>query len=201
VCSSDLLWSAKRPEKKFSGEKMRVVIASVSHTGTNFCKRLFIDKGWEDCAFNQEPSQGNAYLVGHIRHDDQIERALSLAQKYPLICPFRHPYRVEESWLRQGRGTSRDLVKCFELMFDKFLPLKPYIMPVDSPTREKWLDAMAKGLKLDLKTDWEVMNSKANTYAMELSEFTPSDEIIRFTKEINQFLGQYYGKARKKKRG
>ena len=182
---------------------MRVVIASVSHTGTNFCKRLFRDMGWEDCGFNQEPSQDNAFNVGHIRDDDIFWLGLRLAadHKIPLICPFRHPYRVEESWLKQGRGSTRDLINAFRLMFSKCIPLNPYIMAVDSPVREECLEKMAKGLKLPLKSDWEVIKSKASTFDKDLSEFNPSPEIVAFTKEINQFLGQYYGKARKKKRG
>jgi len=111
----------------------------------------------------------------------------------PLICPFRHPYRVEESWLRQGRGTSDDLAACFRLMFEKCIPLGPYIMPVDSPMREECLKELEEGLGLTLKTEWQIQNSKAGTHDMDLSEFTPSPVIIEFTKEIHQFLGKYYG--------
>ena len=167
---------------------MKIIIMSVSHTGTNFCKRLFRDKGWQDCALNQEPDQENAFFVGHIRNDDQIQRALSLSEKYPLICPLRHPYRVEASWLKQGRGTSKEMVQSYRLMMEKFIPLNPYIMAVDSPKREECLKVMAEGLDLPLKTDWSVQNSKVGTYAMELTDFDPSPEVQSFTKEINQFL-------------
>lgn len=181
---------------------MRVVIASIPHTGTNFAKRLFRDKGWEDCPFNQEPSTPDAFNVGHIRDDDLFPMGLRLAEHgIPLICPFRHPYRVEESWRRQKRGSSKELVRCFQLLINKCLPHNPYILPVDSPIRERWLDEMAKGLGIPLKTDWEVINTKAGTFDMSLDEFKPSDEIIAFTKEINQFLGTYYGETRPNKRG
>lgn len=182
---------------------MRVVIASVSHTGTNFCKRLFRDLGWEDCGFNQEPAEANAFNVGHIRNDDIFPLGLRLVEKHkvPLICPFRHPYRVEESWLKQGRGSKEDLISAFRLMFSKCIPLNPYIMPVDSDKREECLDVMSKGLGLPLKTKWEVVNSKAGTFEKGLKDFDPSPEIVDFTKEINQFLEKYYGKTRKRKRG
>jgi hypothetical protein len=171
---------------------------SVSHSGTNFCKRLFRDLGWQDCALNEEPVQDNAFYVGHIRNDDQIERALSLSEKYPLIIPIRHPYRVEESWLRQGRGSSADMLSSYRILVERFLPLNPYILAVDSPKRKEQLTRIAKGLDLPLTTDWEVINAKANTYGMDLKEFNPSSQVQSFTKEIHQFLGKYYGRQRKK---
>lgn len=174
---------------------------SVSHTGTNFTKRLFIERGFEDLALNQSPTRKNAYYCGHIRPDDLQPLALKLAGRMPLICPFRHPYRTEASWLKQGRGTSKDLVAAYRILFEKYIPLKPYILAVDSPNREKQLSELSKGIGLDLKTDWEVINTKANTYATDLKDFNPSDEVIAFTKEINQFLGTYYGETRPNKRG
>ena len=172
---------------------MKIVILSVPHTGTNFTKRLFRDLGWEDVALNAEPlDNDNAFYVGHIRHDDLLNRAKWLAVKYPLICPFRHPFRCEESWRRRKKPRPiSEMIEGYKIMMDSFIPMDPYIMPVDSPLRKDCLKVMSKGLLVKLQTDWSVVGTMG-THDLKLEDCIPSDPVIKLADEMQDFLQQYY---------
>lgn len=84
------------------------------------------------------------------------------------------------------------MIECFRLYMEKFVPLNPYVIPVDSQFRDQALRAMASGLGLDLKTDWPVINGKQDTHDTALDDLNPSRAVLELTKEMAPFLSRYY---------
>lgn len=169
---------------------MEIVLCSIPYTGTNFTAQLFTAKGFEHLANNDRP-QGNSIYVSHMIKETQISRALDLAKTRPLVVPLRHPFRVEAAFTRQG-WPLQDMLTAYRTLCNRFLPLDPYIMPVDSEAREQRLQALSEGLGIDLKTDWKVVASKSGTYSQTLDQFTPSPDVQALTEELNGFLKAFY---------
>ena len=169
---------------------MEIVILSVPHTGTNFCKRLFRDLGWEDVGLNERPRQKNAFYTGHVLKQGQIDAGLELSKSRPLLVPFRHPFRVEESWRRHKRDMD-DLIPAFKALMDQIVPKNPYFMPVDSCVRELSLKHLSDGIGVPLKTTWEVIGS-TGTAEMEFEDFSPSEGIRHLADEMKPLLDRWY---------
>ena len=170
---------------------MNVCLISVPHTGTWFTIRLF--KGMLEDGLNPARIEDNTVYHGHMLKGGQVCAALRMAKDMPLVCPLRHPYRCEESWKRRKKDVS-EMVECFRIYMDKFVPLNPYVMPVDSPRRDQCLRAMAAGLGMDLRADWgNVVNGKSGTHDLALSELSPSPAVVSLVKEMGPFLSRFYG--------
>lgn len=170
---------------------MNIVLCSVPHTGTWFTIRLFTALRMAENGLTPAVVEDNTVYHGHMLKGTQVHAALRLARDMPLVCPLRHPYRCEESWKRRKKDVS-EMIECFRFYMDKFVPMTPYIMPVDSPRREQALRAMAAGLGLPLQTDWPVVNGKQNTHDVDLSELSPSPAVVSLVEEM-QFLRRFYG--------
>lgn len=153
---------------------MNVVLISVPHTGTNFTISLFRQHGFRES--NLTPTQLEPWTLyhGHMLKGTQVSMARKHAVHMPLVCPLRHPYRVEESWRRQSKDIEH-MVECFETMVREFMPLSPYILPVDSPRRDEALRELSEGLELEMTTDWPIVRERVGTHSM--TEFTPSQPV------------------------
>jgi len=81
---------------------MRIVTISVPHTGTWFTIRLFTALRMRETGLNASVLEDGVIYHGHMQKGTQIGQALNLSKQMPLVCPLRHPYRVEESWRREG---------------------------------------------------------------------------------------------------
>lgn len=170
-----------------------VVLCTIPYTGTSFTAKMFQGQGYVQTGLNDN-SQGRAIMTGHMLKETQIGMALDLAKKHPLICTLRHPYRVEEAFRKRNADVAQ-VSRAFRTLTDRFLPLNPYIMAVDSPVREKCLEEMREGLGLNLNTDWSVVGSRSQTHDKDLSEFEPSDDIKTLVRKIWPFLSEYYGNS------
>ena len=167
---------------------MHVVLLTIPYSGTNFTADLFVRRGFERCGFFDEPA-GDAVYVGHMVRNVQIDKALELAQDRPLITTFRHPFRIEESARRLNNPA---YLAALDNFFSQILPLNPFIVPVDSDSRDDYLQELEFSLGFGLETDWEPLGVKAGTNEMQLSDFRPSPEIIGLCLEQHQFLAQLY---------
>jgi hypothetical protein len=121
----------------------------------------------------------------------QIQRALDLALEMPLIVPLRHPYRVEESWKRRGKSVA-ELVSCFDTLAEKFAPLRPCFMPVDSPRREEALQELSGELGVELSTDWAVVHGEAGTHSLALEDLSPSPPVVDLVARLAPLLSRFY---------
>jgi hypothetical protein len=169
-----------------------VVSVSIPHTGTYFTIKLFTDAGFSDGSlFHQARGIGPHIYHGHMLKAAQIERAAELALEMPLIIPFRHPYRVEHSWNLRGRPLS-EMFQCFRTLLERFAPLKPYFVPIDSQKRGEILENISESLGVRLKTDGSVVNGVRGTHKMRMDEFTPSKEVVELTESLQPLMAELY---------
>jgi hypothetical protein len=168
-----------------------VVSISIPHTGTYFTIKLFTDAGFTDGSlFHQARSDSHLYH-GHMIKEAQIARALDLACEMPLVIPFRHPYRVAHSWDMRARPLP-EMFECYRTLLERFLPLKPYFMPVDSDRREEALQRLSDGVGVRLATDWSVVNGMKSTHTLKLEEITPIKPVVELAKELEPLMADLY---------
>jgi hypothetical protein len=168
-----------------------VVSVSIPHTGTYFTVKLFTDAGFTDGSlFHQARSDSHLYH-GHLLKPAQIERAAELALEMPLVIPFRHPYRVANSWQLRARPLS-EMFDCYRTLLDRFLPLNPYFMPVDSDRREEALQRLSEGVGVRLTTDWSVVNGMKGTHKVKLEEITPTRQVVELTRGLEPLMEDLY---------
>lgn len=169
---------------------MEAVLMSVPHTGTNYTRRFFREKGWDAVALNDRPNPRRPTLYSaHIMKQTQIGPALKLAERMPLVCPMRHPYWVEESWKRRGKDIGL-LIRCFHEMAEHFGHAHYFI--VDSPDREGELQRLSGHIGVQFKPDWTVVGSKQHTHDLPRDEISPSQDIERLVSDLASFLSRFY---------
>ena len=165
---------------------------SIPHTGTYFTIRLFTDAGFGETSLFSPLWRPNPTIYhGHMIKAGQIERALELAEIMPLVIPFRHPYRVEHSWNVRARPLD-EMFECYRTLITRFLPLKPYLMPIDSDRRAEVLARISASIGVRLTTDGSVVNGMKNTHKMRMDEFTPSKKVIELAKSLEPVMAELY---------
>jgi hypothetical protein len=169
-----------------------VVSISIPHTGTYFTIKLFTDAGFTDGSlFHQARSDSHVYH-GHMIKETQIARAEELALEMPLVIPFRHPYRVAHSWNMRGKPLD-EMFRCYEAFVERFLPLKPYLMPVDSDRREEALQRISDGVGVRLTTDWSVVNGMKSTHKLKLEDIPPpSKKLVELVSRLEPVMADLY---------
>jgi len=165
---------------------------SIPHTGTYFTIKLFADAGFDEKSlfsplFQQKPT----IYHGHMIKPGQIEKALELAEIMPLVIPFRHPWRVAQSWNLRARPLP-EMFECYRTLITRFLPLKPYLVPVDSPKRDEVLARISASLGVHLETDGSVINGVKGTHKMKMSDFKPSKKVIELAQSLEPVMAGLY---------
>lgn len=174
-------------------QQRQICLISVPHTGTIFCVYLFVGRGYDNLGLNHPPVSRKCVYHGHMLKPTQVGFALEWVRKgLPLVMPLRHPYRVEEAWRRRGKDVG-EMIRGFRTMMDRFVPLDPYVMPVDSEARYGCLEAMRAGLGVDFQTDWTPRHVFLHTHG--LTQFSPSREVEGLVGEMGPFLARFYGAA------
>lgn len=167
---------------------MEVAIATVPFTGTNFTAKIFTDRGYYRANYD-EPVEGDVVRVAHCIKPGTVDAAQRLVQDgIPLILTCRHPYRVEESWRRQGRNT-RDLIAAFENLI-RLSGLTDFFLCVDYDGKREQLAHISESIGIPLDTKWCVINSKSDTH--EMTRFMPSQEMFDFAVKHSGFFGRWY---------
>lgn len=166
------------------------MLSSIPHSGTYFTIRLFTDFGFREAGLFEKCYPQTIYH-GHMVKRGQIERALELSERMPLVIPMRHPFRVEESWKRRGRSVD-EMLACYRTFLAEFWLLRPYILPIDSERRDAALSKLREGLGLELRTDWPVVNGVKGAHAIGLDELEPSERVIELVEEMRPILVEYY---------
>jgi hypothetical protein len=168
-----------------------VVSISVPHTGTYFTLKLFTDAGFTDGSLFHQPRSDSHVYHGHMLKEAQIARALDLACDMPLVIPFRHPFRVEHSWNLRSRPIS-EMLQCYRTLIDRFLPLNPYFVPIDSERRAEVLERLSASLEVRLSTDGAVINGVKGTHKMKMGEFQPSMPVMELVDELWPVMAGLY---------
>ena len=171
---------------------MEIVLISVMHTGTHVLKRIFDDAGFTGVGIGHSPPDWcvDAYRHGHVLTMNCSMLAIRLGETMPVVCPLRHPYRVEESWKRRGKEIG-PMIAQFRELAGKFAPMA-HVVPVDGPERDHWLDQLSGVLGRDLKTDWPIVRSISGTHDLALGDCNPSAPVEALVGEIGEFLAEFY---------
>lgn len=172
-----------------------IVVSSIRHTGTWFTIGLFRNAGWKETGLNTARHEDNTVYHGHMEKETQIKPALELAKHYPIVIPLRHPFRVEESWRRReqhGFCTTGKMIECLNILLDRFMPLDPLMLPVDSDCREQCLANIETITGVSLETDWQPVNSKKQSHSLRWDELRPSKAIERWCLNNHTFMKMYY---------
>lgn len=158
------------------------MVCSVPHTGAHLIAKMF-NLPW--IGLKDIPQRESLY-VGHISLG-LID--LIMSKDCPIIVPMRHPFLVEESWRRRGKGTP---IESFSLLINEVDKKDPYYIAIDSPERDIHLARLNKGLGLKLVNNWEVKNSKHKTYDLDASGLEPSEEMKAFFGANQDFFDRFY---------
>lgn len=115
----------------------RIEVLSVQHTGTQFICKVLNDAGWMDL---------NVHHYG-------APRAAGL-----VVSPIRDPFDTWVTWCSRDR--KEDFFTAWR-QFNEMYQSNPdlYIVPVDTLSRQMYLNLLASRLKCELKTDWEPVSS------------------------------------------
>lgn len=168
-----------------------VVSISIPHTGTYFTIKLFTDAGFTEGSLFYAARSGSHIYHGHMLKAGQIARAEELARDMPLVIPFRHPYRVEHSWNLRARPLD-EMFRCYETFLERFVPLNPYLMPVDSEKRAEVLQRVSGGVGVPLTSNWEVVNGVKGTHTIKLTDFEPSAKVIELVEQLQPLMAELY---------
>ena len=168
----------------------QLVLISVPYTGTNFTLDLFGRIGYAAVPLNK-PAAGKVIYQGHMTSHNQVRFACEMAASRPLVIPLRHPFRACESARR--RGTSVDaILAAYRTLWDVFMPMRPYLLPVDSVRRDSYLGGFRQRWPA-LVTDWGVVRSLSGTFDMSLDGYTPTEPEAELVAELADLLDPIYG--------
>lgn len=166
---------------------MIYTIPAIQHTGTKLLARMFGDIHW--ASFYEDTSEhSNALYLGHLTKNS-IEAIKRLNHR--IIVPLRHPYLVAESWNRRNKPIS-ELIENFRLLVNEVDKLNPLYLPIDTDNRQDCLDNINQELGLNLTTNWEVVNSKKDTYNLRHKDIKPDPSVKALVDEIEEFLKRFY---------
>jgi hypothetical protein len=165
---------------------MRYTIPTIQHTGTKLLANMF--EGFKRISFIEESEADNVLYLGHLTVNsiDNIKKL-----KNPIILPMRHPYLVAESWKRREKPLS-DLVINFRLLINDIDKLDAMYLPIDVENKQDYLDEINEKLGLSLYSDWNVVNSKKQTYNLSYKELTPDPEMEDLVSDNKEFFERFY---------
>ena len=166
-----------------------IALFSIMHTGTLFTKELLCD--YKFFVVGQEiplDRVDNPAIFEHIT-EGAINGIEKLVRLHKTVVPLRHPCRVRESWARRYKNIDRlsDLDKVWKILIDRIDSDEIVYISIDSENRNEMLLAASLSLGLELKTDWSICHSVADTSAIDIT-----DEMI--AKEPKWIMDFYLGK-------
>lgn len=176
---------------------MIVGIPSVQHTGTNFVRgHLFESFGKIEINEPVSDRRGDYVYQAHLL-DGYMGYWLEILKTIPAIIPLRHPYLVWASWKKWDMKGYRErdndaFMDAWNTLIGKIDCFKPYYLPIDSPDRDNYLEAINNGLNLDLKTDWPVVHSVGNTWNLEPDDIDVDVEVVDFVNRNSGFFNRFY---------
>jgi len=128
-----------------------LLLASVYHTGTRFCREsLFRDFSFGSQAIGSQAEATNIHIEPvHIK---SLQHWLNTADH--VVVPLRNPLLVAASWKARGMELAA-LEEQWQTMVDVVMPHDPIYLPIDHPDRCLYLEALNQRIGLDLTTDWQ----------------------------------------------
>ena len=147
---------------------------TVQHTGTNFMMKVLNDAGWR--YIQSYHWKRNRTPVPESRYVEDF-----------VISTIRKPEDVYVTWVSRQR--KEDFFEIWGLL-NRAFENNPnlYIVPVDLPCRNLYLERLAKKLHCELKTDWEPVASgqRVEVEPIDLTEIYNLPVVKHFYGEQNE---------------
>lgn len=149
-----------------------LLLPTLRHSGTNFCIQLFGRKWWRIHVWTGE----EGLIQTHFDYP-VFERMLKL--DYPVVIPLRHPDAMAKSHLARY-GHLDFLKKGLDVMRRYIEGRSPCFLPIDSTSRDAWLQDLNSKLELRLSTNWPVVDSRSPEFTGDVPDIGHSDFFARF---------------------
>jgi len=162
-------WMNSRPDP--------CLVLSIMHGGTHFVKDHLL--------------KGCPVKYNHIGEEpDAIaERSATL---FPIFVPLRHPLSIALTWLRRGQKVDW-LPVPLELLATEIDALNPWYIPLDTPDRDSYIEAINSELSMNLDPQgWPLIGHDPHVDTrLELSEeqLSPIREVLE---RHSNFFGRWY---------
>lgn len=158
-------------------------VVSVPHSGSNFTNQLLENK------------MGYKHAKGlFLEGDYRLNRKTFPVTANTLVIPLRHPEANWKSWKHRYEGVN-DVWE-----HNHFLQWKALerivneddciFLPIDTPDREEYLQALRERSGKDLQTDWGKVNTAGTPKSMQC------DKDLSYVWEID-FIKEIYGEQMK----
>lgn len=164
-------------------------IVSIPHTGTRFCGELF------KLSPLDTPDK-----YTHIMTVNNAADAFAAGRKYhgSIVVPLRNPSKVLETWSKNNRhgvnqhaGIGRQMFTTSWCLLAAFCAeFQPYLLPVDHPDRERYLERIISDLKPQLHDELRSSWSKIGHNISEPQPIRGLDLALPF--KVCELLGVHY---------
>jgi hypothetical protein len=171
---------------------MNIVVPTIQHTGTGFVTKLLIKK-FNHASLGDKYRDRDTVFIGHIVKQEQVLFAKEKLKACICIVPLRHPFVVWESWKRQGDTDFDYFRQGWMNLVEQIDPYNPYYLPLDVDDRKSYLDLINTQTGLELKTDWEPVDSVAGTFNLKYIDIRPDERLFDLVNNLRGFLDRFYG--------
>ena len=164
------------------------VLATVRNTGTHTAHHLL--RHFKLHFLTEDIQADRRLWFGHAETENLPRFAEKRAVDGPMILTMRHPLLVADSWRRRGRKVGED----FKAMWRNLFSLQgedTYWLPIDTPDRDRRLEALSTRLGVDLDDDWPVHGHYEGDLGANGMDHA---ELVEFCQTLP--FGQFYGDIR-----
>lgn len=124
-----------------------------------------------------------------------MQRWRELLPDFPIIVPLRHPKRVFLSWQRRGKPTGHCIQEWKNIIeiVDKY---NPYYLPVDSQSREFYLEKIQDKFGLGFDVTWEPRGSKTGSIHKNIEDIYIEPVAEAYVNSIQWFIDEHWNKVK-----
>lgn len=169
---------------------MIILVPTIPHTGTKLLTEDIL-RSFEHNALRNKP-KNRQKIDDHI-YPEKLTRWKELLAEYPAIIPLRNPVSIAVSWQRRNKDIGEFIVMWYILVeiIDQY---NPQYLPIDTKERDYYLNRINKKLRLELYTDWPVINSVHNSIDVSINDLTSENRtrILKMIRNTREFVDRFY---------
>lgn len=165
-----------------------LLFPTIRHSGSHFILNLFGSQVGSHSHPDRVTGDLNEIVFCHVDEQNQM---LTLAEDHPVIIPLRHPKAIARSWQARNKDL-KTLCRDFHTLIDQYDRLKPLYLPLDSPKREDFLEAINQALGVQLVTDWIPKGVDHSNDSIDYRTVVADPCIQVLCAEIKPFLDRFY---------
>jgi hypothetical protein len=170
---------------------MIILVPTIPHTGTKLLANEIL-RDFEHNALINTPK--NRQKVDDHIYPEKMTRWKELLKEYPAIIPLRNPVSIAVSWERRNKDLG-ELMVMWYILVEQIDQFNPHYLPIDVKGRDYYLDRINKQLRLELYTDWPVINSVHNSLDVSINELSIEGrtKVLRMIRNTKEFVDRFYG--------